>query len=76
MLHIGRKAPKGFREAGKGIHLGQGCWILPIELIGDNEPPEALERATGQRGAIEWMNPRDLEADGTPRDYREPQEKP
>jgi hypothetical protein len=24
----------------------------------------------------EWMNPRDLEADGTPRDYRDPQEKP
>jgi hypothetical protein len=41
-----------------------------------NEPPEATERTTVQHGAIERLNPRDLEADGTPRDYREPQEKP
>jgi hypothetical protein len=45
------------------------------EHIRDSEPPEATSQASGQPGAIEWMNPRDLEADGTPRDYRDPQEK-
>jgi hypothetical protein len=30
----------------------------------------------GRNWTPEWMNPRDLEADGTPRDYRDPQEKP
>jgi hypothetical protein len=59
--------------------IAQGPVVLG-KLLNDlkwsNEPPAATERATGQRGAIEWMNPRDLEADGTPRDYRDPQEKP
>lgn len=32
LLHVGRKAPKGFRETG-GMHLGKGIWMLTIEPI-------------------------------------------
>jgi hypothetical protein len=32
-LHIGRKAPFGYREVGKSMHLGFGVWILRIEPI-------------------------------------------
>jgi hypothetical protein len=31
MIHVGKKAPKGFRELPGGIHLGKGIWILKIE---------------------------------------------
>lgn len=35
LIHVGRKAPKGYRELG-AIHLGKGVWIIPIE-------PEAVQ---------------------------------
>lgn len=34
LFHVGRKAPKGFKELPGGTHLGKGIWILPIEPIG------------------------------------------
>jgi hypothetical protein len=37
---------------------------------------ESISRYLKRHPDLEWMNPRDLEADGTPRDYRDPQEKP
>lgn len=33
LLHIGKKAPKGFRELPGGMHLGKGIWILRCEPI-------------------------------------------
>jgi len=33
ILHIGKKAPKGFKEMANGIHLGKGIWILPCEEL-------------------------------------------
>jgi hypothetical protein len=41
--------------------------------LSDYQTPLPMRKLTT---APEWMNPRDLEADGTPRDYRDPQEKP
>lgn len=38
IVHIGRKAPKGFKELPGGIHLGKGIWILPIEPIKKRNP--------------------------------------
>lgn len=31
ILHIGRKAPKGFKELPNAIHLGKGIWLMWIE---------------------------------------------
>ena len=33
ILHIGKKAPKGYKEVAGGVHLGKGLWILPIDKI-------------------------------------------
>lgn len=33
IIHIGRKAPKGFEELPGGIHLGRGIWALRIRPI-------------------------------------------
>lgn len=33
LIHIGRKAPQGYKELAGGIHLGKGIWILPIEKV-------------------------------------------
>jgi hypothetical protein len=30
MIHIGKKAPKGYEELPGGIHLGKGIWMLKI----------------------------------------------
>ena len=37
-LHIGRKAPFGFREVGKSMHLGFGVWVMQIEKIERKSP--------------------------------------
>ena len=39
MIHVGRKAPKGFVELPGGIHLGKGVWMLPIQK---EDTPELL----------------------------------
>jgi hypothetical protein len=31
MIHIGRKAPKGFRELPGASHMGRGLWVIPVE---------------------------------------------
>lgn len=28
IIHIGRRAPKGFREVAGSVHLGRGIWAL------------------------------------------------
>lgn len=33
LFHIGRKAPKGYKELPGAIHLGKGIWIIPIEKV-------------------------------------------
>lgn len=33
MIYIGRKAPKGYREVGKSMHIGFGVWIMRVEKI-------------------------------------------
>ena len=33
MLHIGRKAPKGWREEPGAIHLGRGLWAMWIVRV-------------------------------------------
>ena len=42
MLHVGRKAPKGFEELPGSIHLGKGIWMLRIRPL----PPK---KAGGKR---------------------------
>lgn len=32
-IHIGKKAPKGYRELPGGVHLGKGIWMLRVERI-------------------------------------------
>jgi hypothetical protein len=34
MIHIGRKAPKGFREI-NAMHIGHGVWLILCEPIED-----------------------------------------
>ena len=41
MLHIGKKAPKGWTEKGEAIHLGKGIWILPVEKEVADEKKDA-----------------------------------
>ena len=31
ILHVGRKAPKGWKELPGAIHLGRGIWLKWIE---------------------------------------------
>jgi hypothetical protein len=31
LIHIGKKAPKGFKEVAGSIHLGKGIWALKCE---------------------------------------------
>ena len=33
MIHIGKKAPKGFKELPRAIHLGRGIWMMRIEPV-------------------------------------------
>lgn len=30
LIHIGRKAPKGYVELSGAMHLGKGIWVIPI----------------------------------------------
>lgn len=30
MVHVGRKAPKGWKELAGGIHLGKGIWMMRV----------------------------------------------
>lgn len=41
-LHIGKKAPFGYREVGKSMHLGFGVWVMQIEPVKKRPiaPPE------------------------------------
>ncbi len=40
ILHIGRKAPKGYEEISGAVHIGKGIWILPVKKIGKVKPKE------------------------------------
>ena len=40
MLHVGRKAPKGWTELPGAIHLGNGTWMMWVERKLELEPPK------------------------------------
>ena len=33
IIHIGKKAPKGWKELAGAIHMGKGIWLMWIERI-------------------------------------------
>lgn len=41
-LHIGRKAPKGYKEIGKSMHLGCGIWVMQIAI--DHDAPIGIKK--------------------------------
>jgi hypothetical protein len=50
MIHIGRKAPKGFRELPGASHMGGGLWVIPVEPDPNYVPSKREARRSTSAG--------------------------
>ncbi len=53
IIHMGKKAPKGYREDGPSMHIGRGIWVMRIVRLCAFEDEMGLKckRDDGHPGA-------------------------